>query len=97
MRKIERVREGGMGFGLTDERDRERGRGRSRDEKAEREGFGLTATIGQDGTKMPSSFHPCPSVGYVQFSIQGAIGAYSIHLDIDCSGTSTVGIYSIGN
>ncbi|EHA8587982.1 hypothetical protein COCNU_scaffold003777G000010 [Cocos nucifera] len=46
---------------------------------------------GHDDIETPSSFHPYPSVGYAQFSIQGA---YSIHLGIDCSGTSTVGIYS---
>ncbi|KAG1330994.1 hypothetical protein COCNU_02G009630 [Cocos nucifera] len=86
-----------MGFGLADEEDRERKRKRSRDEKARREGFGLTAIVGHDGTEMPSSFHPYPSMGYVQFSIQGAIGAYSIHLGISCSGTSTVGIYSTDN
>ncbi|EHA8590433.1 putative ovule protein [Cocos nucifera] len=50
--------------------------------------------VGHDGTKMPSSFHPYPSMDYMQFSIRGIVGAYSIHLSIDCSGTSTVGIYS---
>ncbi|EHA8586895.1 hypothetical protein COCNU_scaffold001126G000050 [Cocos nucifera] len=57
-------------------------------------GSGLTS---YDGTEMPSSFHPCPSVGYVQFSIRGAVGAYSIHLSIGCSGTSTASIYSTDN
>ncbi|KAG1354922.1 hypothetical protein COCNU_07G010340 [Cocos nucifera] len=83
-----------MGFGLVGEKDRERERGRSRDGKVGREGFGLIAIVDHDGTEMPSSFHPYPSTGYVQFSIQGAIGAYSVYLDIDCSGTSTIGIYS---
>ncbi|KAG1331001.1 hypothetical protein COCNU_02G009690 [Cocos nucifera] len=85
--------QGGMGSSLTGQGDRERERGRSRDEKAGREGFGIVAIIGHDGTKTPSSFHPCPSMGYTQFSIQGAIRAYSIHLDIGCSRTSTGGIY----
>ena len=35
---------------------------------------------GHDGTETSSSFHPCPSMGYAQFSIRGAVGAYSIHL-----------------
>ncbi|EHA8588558.1 hypothetical protein COCNU_scaffold005780G000010 [Cocos nucifera] len=33
-------------------------------------------------------------MGYAQFSIRGAVGAYSIHLDIDCLGTSIACIYS---
>ncbi|KAG1367034.1 hypothetical protein COCNU_13G008240 [Cocos nucifera] len=33
-------------------------------------------------------------MGYAQFSIQGVVGAYSIHLSIGCSGTSTSSIYS---
>ncbi|KAG1362184.1 hypothetical protein COCNU_10G004030 [Cocos nucifera] len=58
---------------------------------------------GHDGTEMPSNFHPCPSVGYAQFSIRGAVEAYSIPFGIGCSGTSTAsicsidGIYSIGS
>ncbi|EHA8588535.1 hypothetical protein COCNU_scaffold005698G000010 [Cocos nucifera] len=47
-----------------------------------------------NGTEMPSSFHPCPSMGYAQFNIRGAVGAYSIHFDIGCLGTSTIDIYS---
>ncbi|KAG1327375.1 hypothetical protein COCNU_01G013090 [Cocos nucifera] len=47
-----------------------------------------------DGIKTSSSFHPCPSMDYAQFSIQGAVGVYSIYLGIDCSGTSIDGIYS---
>ena len=47
---------------------------------------------GHEGTEMPSSFHLCFSVGYAQFSIRGAIGAYSIHLGINCLEISTAGI-----
>ncbi|EHA8586784.1 hypothetical protein COCNU_scaffold000934G000030 [Cocos nucifera] len=84
-----------MGSGLTDKGDRERERGRSRDGKARRKGFGLATMTGHDGIETPSSFHPCLSVGYVQFSNRGAVRAYSIHLSIDCSEIFTVGIYSI--
>ncbi|KAG1338580.1 hypothetical protein COCNU_04G008860 [Cocos nucifera] len=84
-----------MGSNLVDEGDRERERGRLRDEKAMREGFGLATIVDHDGIEMPSSFHPCPLASYVQFSIRRAVKAYSIHLDIGYSGTSTVGIYSI--
>ncbi|KAG1365005.1 hypothetical protein COCNU_12G000050 [Cocos nucifera] len=55
----------------------------------------LSIAIDHDGTEMPSSFHPCLSVSYVQFSIRGAVGAYFVHLDIDCLRTSTASIYSI--
>ncbi|EHA8591459.1 hypothetical protein COCNU_scaffold057056G000010 [Cocos nucifera] len=85
-----------MGSSLVGEGDQERERERLRDGKAGREGFGLTTIVGHDGIEMPSSFPPYPSMGYVQFSIRGAIRAYSIHLGIDCSGTSTIGIYSTG-
>ncbi|KAG1327647.1 hypothetical protein COCNU_01G015810 [Cocos nucifera] len=84
-----------MRSGLADEGDQERERERSRDGKARREGFNLAAIFGHDGTKMPSRFHPCLSVGYGQFSIRGAVGAYSVHLSIDCLGIFTIGIYSI--
>ncbi|EHA8590072.1 hypothetical protein COCNU_scaffold014671G000010 [Cocos nucifera] len=55
----------------------------------------LSIAIGHDGTKMPSSFHPYPSADYVQFSIRGAVGAYSIHFGIGCSEIFTASIYSI--
>ncbi|KAG1333922.1 hypothetical protein COCNU_03G000410 [Cocos nucifera] len=83
-----------MGSDLTGEGDRERETERSRDEKVGRKGFGLTIVVGHDSTEISSSFHTCPSTGYVQFSIRGAVGAYSVHLGISCSGTSTIGIYS---
>ncbi|EHA8588170.1 hypothetical protein COCNU_scaffold004286G000010 [Cocos nucifera] len=79
---------------LTDEGDQERERERLRDGKAGREGFGLTAIANHDGTETPSSFHPCPSMDYAQFSIRGVVEVYSIHLNIDCSGTFIDGIYS---
>ncbi|KAG1330985.1 hypothetical protein COCNU_02G009530 [Cocos nucifera] len=80
---------------LAGEKDRERERGRSRDGKVGRKEFGLATITSHDGTEMPSSFHPYLSIGYVQFRIRRAVGAYSIHLDIDCSGIFTIGIYSI--
>ncbi|KAG1354882.1 hypothetical protein COCNU_07G009940 [Cocos nucifera] len=83
-----------MGSGLADEEDQEKERGRSKDEKAERKEFGLAVVVDHDGTEMPSSFHPCPSIGYAQFNIRGVVRAYSIHLGIDCSEISTDGIYS---
>ncbi|KAG1355233.1 hypothetical protein COCNU_07G013450 [Cocos nucifera] len=86
-----------MGFDLTDEGDRERKGRRLRDGKAKREGFGLTVIVDHDGTKTPSSFYPCPSVGYAQFSIREAVGAYFIHLNIGYLGTTTIGIYSISD
>ncbi|EHA8588601.1 hypothetical protein COCNU_scaffold005938G000010 [Cocos nucifera] len=84
-----------MGSNLAGEQNQERERGRSRDGKVEREGFDLAIIVGYDDIEMPSSFHPYLSMGYMQFSIRGAIGAYSIHLSIDCSRTFTIGIYSI--
>ncbi|KAG1359653.1 putative Serine/threonine-protein phosphatase PP1 [Cocos nucifera] len=83
-----------MGSGLAGKRDRERERGRLRDGKAGREGFGLVVVVDYDGTEMPSSFHSYLSVGYAQFSIRGAVRAYSVHLGIGYSGTFIVGIYS---
>ena len=52
---------------------------------------------GHGGIEMLSCFYPYPSMGYAQFSIRGAVGAYSIHLGIGYLGTSTVGIYSTDN
>ncbi|EHA8586547.1 hypothetical protein COCNU_scaffold000518G000010 [Cocos nucifera] len=83
-----------MGSNLTDEGDRERERRRSRYGKAGREGFGVATIVNHDGTEMPSSFHPCLSMAYVQFRIRRAVGEYSIHLGISCSGTFTTDIYS---
>ncbi|EHA8587581.1 hypothetical protein COCNU_scaffold002650G000010 [Cocos nucifera] len=87
-RKIDRLREGGWVDRRPSIREIESGREES----------SLTAVANEgdrETVMMAPKCHPCPSVGYVQFSIRGAIGVYFIHLDIDCSGTFSTDIYSI--